>query len=73
MPSILVVHPDRKTQRIVQEAMNRARGRVTPGRRGDCHRLTTIIATARITSFFAPYACDSCGREHSLVVDAVAG
>lgn len=39
------------------------------------HQLNMIIATrgtARITSFFAPYACDRCGREESLVVDAVA-
>ena len=39
------------------------------------HQLNMIIATrgnARITSFFAPYACDSCGREDSLLVDAIA-
>jgi anti-anti-sigma regulatory factor len=39
------------------------------------HQLNMIIATrgtARVTSFFAPYACDSCGREESLLVDAVA-
>jgi anti-anti-sigma regulatory factor len=39
------------------------------------HQLNMIIATrgtARVTSFFAPYACDRCGREESLVVDAVA-
>jgi anti-anti-sigma regulatory factor len=39
------------------------------------HQLNMIIATrgtARITSFFAPYACDACGREESLLVDAVA-
>lgn len=39
------------------------------------HQLNMIIATrgnARVTSFFAPYACDSCGREDSLLVDAVA-
>ena len=38
------------------------------------HQLNMIIATrgtARVTSFFAPYACDRCGREESLVVDAV--
>ena len=37
------------------------------------HQLNMIIATrgaARITSFYAPYACDSCGREESLLVDA---
>jgi len=39
------------------------------------HQLNMIIATrgtARVTSFFAPYACDRCGREESLLVDAVA-
>jgi hypothetical protein len=39
------------------------------------HQLNMIIATrgtARVTSFFAPYACDACGREDSLLVDAVA-
>jgi anti-anti-sigma regulatory factor len=39
------------------------------------HQLNMIIATrgaARITSFFAPYACDACGREESLLVDAIA-
>lgn len=39
------------------------------------HQLNMIIAArgaARITSFFAPYACDACGREESLLVDAVA-
>jgi len=39
------------------------------------HQLNMIIATrgtARVTSFFAPYACDRCGREDSLLVDAVA-
>lgn len=39
------------------------------------HQLNMIKATrgtARITSFFAPYACDRCGREESFVVDAVA-
>jgi anti-anti-sigma regulatory factor len=37
------------------------------------HQLNMIIATrgaARITSFFAPYACDACGREEALLVDA---
>lgn len=39
------------------------------------HQLNMIIATrgtATVTSFFAPYACDACGREDSLLVDAVA-
>lgn len=39
------------------------------------HQLNMIIATrgtAHVTSFFAPYACDACGREESLLVDAVA-
>jgi len=39
------------------------------------HQLNMIIATrgtARVTSFFAPYACDRCGREDSLLVDAMA-
>jgi anti-anti-sigma regulatory factor len=39
------------------------------------HQLNMIIATrgtARVASFFAPYACDRCGREESLIVDAVA-
>jgi hypothetical protein len=39
------------------------------------HQLNMIVATrgeARVTSFFAPYACDACGREESLLVDAVA-
>lgn len=38
------------------------------------HQLNMIIATrgaAQITSFFAPYACDACGREESLLIDAV--
>jgi len=38
------------------------------------HQLNMIIATrgrARVTSFFAPYACDACGREDSLLIDAV--
>lgn len=37
------------------------------------HQLNMIIAargTARVASFFAPYACDACGREESLPVDA---
>jgi anti-anti-sigma regulatory factor len=39
------------------------------------HQLNMITATrgaARITSFFAPYGCDACGREESLLLDAVA-
>jgi len=39
------------------------------------HQLNMIIATrgtSRITSFYAPYACDACGREESLLLDAVA-
>lgn len=39
------------------------------------HQLNMIIATrgsAVVTSFFAPYACDACGREESLLIDAVA-
>ncbi len=39
------------------------------------HQLNMIIATrgtSRVTSFFAPYACDTCGREESLLIDAVA-
>ena len=39
------------------------------------HQLNMIVATrgaARVSSFFAPYACDACGREDSLLVDAVA-
>jgi hypothetical protein len=39
------------------------------------HQLNMIIATrgsARVTSFFAPYACDACGREDSLLIDAIA-
>lgn len=38
------------------------------------HQLNMIIATrgaASVTSFYAPYACDNCGREDSLLVDAV--
>jgi hypothetical protein len=36
------------------------------------HQLNMIIATrgtARVMSFFAPYACDACGREDSMLVD----
>jgi hypothetical protein len=39
------------------------------------HQLNMIIATrgtAVVSSFFAPYACDSCGREDSLLIDAIA-
>jgi anti-anti-sigma regulatory factor len=39
------------------------------------HQLNMIIATrgnARVTSFFAPYACDACGREESLLIEPVA-
>lgn len=37
------------------------------------HQLNMIIATrgtATVASFFAPYACDACGREDSILVDA---
>ena len=39
------------------------------------HQLNMIIATrgnAIVTSFYAPYACDACGREDSLLIDAIA-
>jgi anti-anti-sigma regulatory factor len=39
------------------------------------HQLSMIIATrsaSRVISFFAPYACDGCGREDSLLIDAIA-
>lgn len=39
------------------------------------HQLNMIVATrgsARVTSFYAPYACDACGREESVLIDAVA-
>ena len=39
------------------------------------HQLNMIIATrgnAAVTSFFAPYACDACEHEASLLVDAIA-
>src|SRR5262249_35004736 len=39
------------------------------------HQLNMIIATrgsATVSSFFAPYACDKCGREDSLLIDAIA-
>ncbi len=37
------------------------------------HQFNMIIATrgnSHVVSFYAPYACDSCGREESLLVDA---
>lgn len=39
------------------------------------HQLNMILATrgdVRVISFYAPYACDACGREDTLLVDAVA-
>jgi anti-anti-sigma regulatory factor len=39
------------------------------------HQLNMIIATrgtGTVVSFYAPYACDACGREESLLVDAIA-
>jgi hypothetical protein len=36
------------------------------------HQLNMIVATrgkSQVVSFFAPYACDACGREESLLVD----
>jgi len=39
------------------------------------HQLNMIIAargSAQVTSFFAPFACEACGREESLLIDAVA-
>ena len=39
------------------------------------HQLNMIIATrgtAKVTSFYAPYACDACGREETVIIDAVA-
>jgi anti-anti-sigma regulatory factor len=39
------------------------------------HQLNMIIATrgnATVASFSAPYACDACGREESLLIDAAA-
>ena len=38
------------------------------------HQLNMIVATrgdARVSSFYAPYACDACGREASLLLDAI--
>ena len=60
------------------QAQAQARGIVVELRRVAepiVHQLNMIIATrgaSRVISFFAPYACDACGREDSLVVDAVA-
>ena len=37
------------------------------------HQFNMIIATrgnSHVASFYAPYACDACGREESLLVDA---
>jgi anti-anti-sigma regulatory factor len=39
------------------------------------HQLNMIVATrgtSSVTSFYAPYACDACGREESRLIDAVA-
>jgi eukaryotic-like serine/threonine-protein kinase len=39
------------------------------------HQLNMIIATrgsSRVASFYAPYACDACGREESLLIDVAA-
>ena len=39
------------------------------------HQLNMIIATrgnSRVISFYAPYACDSCGREESQLIDVAA-
>ena len=39
------------------------------------HQLNMIIATraaSQVISFYAPYTCDNCGREDSLLLDAVA-
>ena len=39
------------------------------------HQLNMIIATrgaSRVASFYAPYACDACGREDSMLIDAIA-
>ena len=34
------------------------------------HQLNMIVATrTRTRSFYAPYACDACGREESMLVD----
>jgi hypothetical protein len=37
------------------------------------HQLSMIVATrgtSRVASFYAPYACDACGREESHLIDA---
>jgi anti-anti-sigma regulatory factor len=34
--------------------------------------ITAARGRARVSSFFAPYACDACGREDALLIDAVA-
>jgi anti-anti-sigma regulatory factor len=39
------------------------------------HQLNMIIAArgaSDVTSFYAPYACDACGREESMLVDVAA-
>jgi anti-anti-sigma regulatory factor/ribosomal protein S27E len=39
------------------------------------HQLNMIVATrgaAKITSFFAPYTCPSCGREDAVLLDVAA-
>lgn len=39
------------------------------------HQFNMIIATrgtSGVTSFYAPYACDACGREETVLIDAVA-
>ena len=39
------------------------------------HQLNMIVATrgtSAVTSFYAPYACDACGREESRLIDAIA-
>lgn len=36
------------------------------------HQLNMIIATrgtAKVTSFFAPYTCDACGRDEAILLD----
>jgi hypothetical protein len=40
------------------------------------HQLNMIIATrgkSTVRSFFAPFACDNCGREDSLLIDVASG
>jgi len=39
------------------------------------HQLNMIVATrgsAKVTSFFAPYACDGCGREEAVLLEVAA-